>query len=86
MITNKQQWESLIEEKVRKDYYELYYKTQEILYDVLIFFRSELIARTFSHLREMTRVDFTGSSGSNRVEGFAQSLIRDVKILFNFMK
>jgi hypothetical protein len=47
--------------------------------------RCELTVRAFSHIRELTRVDFQGYCVSTRVEGFALSLVRDVKILYNFM-
>jgi hypothetical protein len=47
--------------------------------------RCELTVRSFSHMRELTRVEFYGFCVNTRVEGFALSLVRDIKILHNFM-
>ena len=70
---------------VRKEYYKNFSDMEELINDILIFFKCELATRTFSHMREMTKTDFTGHTAASRVEGFALSLIRDVKIMFNFM-
>lgn len=70
---------------MRRDYYKNFSDIEELVSDILIFFKCELATRTFSHMREMTKTDFTGHTAAIRVEGFALGLIRDMKIMFNFM-
>ena len=36
-------------------------------------------------MRQMMKTDFVGHTAANRVEGFALSLVRDAKIIYNFM-
>lgn len=33
----------------------------------------------------MTKTDFTGHTAASRLEGFALSLTRDIKVMYNFM-
>jgi ppGpp synthetase/RelA/SpoT-type nucleotidyltranferase len=53
-ITDRSKWESLIQEKIRKDYNRSYKAIEDIIDDILIFFKCELTTRTFNHMREMT--------------------------------
>ncbi|CDW72803.1 UNKNOWN [Stylonychia lemnae] len=85
-ISSQKLWEQLLSENCKKEYNRTFEGLQSLVYEILIFLRCEFTARAFSHMREMTRIDFTGVSGAtSRVEPFVQTLIRDLKILSNFV-